>query len=65
MFNAQTILQNMIGNSRLMQNQQFRNAYELYKNGQSQELHKFVENTCKEFGTSYDEQRKKLNFPSN
>ena len=58
--NPQQFVQGIINNSKLMQNEMFRNGVNMMQKGDIQGLQTLVENIAKERGTSIDEVRKQL-----
>ena len=58
--NPQELLQQMILNNQIMQNPIARNAIELYKKGDLNEINKMAENLCREKGVKTDEIAKQI-----
>lgn len=55
MKNPQAFIQQMMNNSKIMQNPMARNAMEMYKKGDTQGLQTMAENLAKERGTTVDD----------
>lgn len=60
--NPQQFVENMMNNSKAMQNPMMKNAMAMFKNGDVKGLQQLTENVAKQRGTSIDEMRKKLGF---
>ena len=58
--NPQQFVENMMNNSKAMQNPMMKNAMVMFKNGDVQGLQQLTENVAKQRGTSIDEMRKKI-----
>ena len=56
----QIFLNQMIGNSQIMNNPMIKNAMEMYQNGDSDGLNKLAQNMCKEKGTTIDEMKNQI-----
>lgn len=52
MKNPQAFIQQMMNNSKVMQNPIAKNAIQMYQNGDTQGLQAMAENLCKERGTT-------------
>lgn len=52
MKNPQAFIQQMMNNSKVMQNPMIRNAIQMYQSGDTQGLQAMAENLCKERGTT-------------
>ena len=52
MKNPQAFIQQMMNNSKIMQNPIMQNAMQMYQNGDTQGLQAMAENLCKERGTT-------------
>ena len=50
--NPQAFIQQMMNNSKIMQNPMVKNAMQMYQNGDTQGLQAMAENLCKERGTT-------------
>ena len=51
--NPQQFIQQMIGNSKAMQNPMIKNAIEMYQKGDKDGVNQLAQNLCKEKGISY------------
>lgn len=60
MNNAMNLLQNIIGNSQVMQNPMMQNAMQMYQSGDTKGLENLVTNIAKQKGISVDDIRKNI-----
>lgn len=55
-------MMNAMNNNQMMSVPAFQKAVGLYRNHDTKSLTQLAENVCKEYGTSYEEQKQKLGF---
>ena len=60
MKNPQAFIQQMMNNSKVMQNPIARNAMEMYQKGDTQGLQTMAENLAKERGTTVDDMKSQI-----
>ena len=58
--NPQQFIQQMIGNSKAMQNPMIKNAIEMYQKGDTQGLQAMAENLAKERGTTVNDMKSQI-----
>lgn len=60
MKNPQQFIQQMAGNSQIMQNPMIQNAIQMYRKGDRQGVNELAQNLCKEKGIAYDDAIKQI-----
>lgn len=58
--NPQAFIQEMMNNSKIMQNPMIRNAMQMYQNGDAKGLKDMAENLAKERGTTVDDMKSQI-----
>lgn len=58
--NPQVFIQQMMSNSKVMQNPMIRNAMQMYQNGDTKGLKDMAENLAKERGTTVDDMKSQI-----
>ena len=58
--NPQAFIQEMMNNSKVMQNPMIRNAMQMYQNGDTKGLKDMAENLAKEQGTTVDDMKSQI-----